>query len=437
MERKCVKADLRPAVCLTVLLSVLFLPCLFAGQAYAASAKVQFSTESQEVKAGDVFHIVCTVSSEEKFHDVKMTLFYDAGVFEFIRGGGRVSGGNGVLDIASTGNENSVRKRTFSIEFRALKPGSGSFAPDGKVEVTNEEGEGYSVSANLLTVKVAGDSSAEPSSEQQEPDQSPGPTPEAVLNTNNKLKKLSFNGISMSPDFDPDVLEYTVKVDCNTNVLYFNYEPGNGKARVRIKNSEELIAGENNVKVVVTAESGDKRTYKVTVVKETEDQTKIREQLAKGSSDITFSVYEEKGAIYIQNQYQFQVVDVKDDDVIPSGYVKTNVELEGKSVPAYTMENDLENNYLLMYLKGVGGEPTLYQYDRAEKTLQRYTGTMVQKVNQGGNVASQVEIVPNAWLYAAIVSLLVIVLALLIIILNMVLRKKIGRGKRELDDLDF
>lgn len=437
MERKCVKPDLRPALCVAVLVSVLFGLCLSVGQAYAASAKVQFSTESQEVKAGDVFHIVCTVSSEETFRDVKMTLFYDAGVFEFIRGGGRVSGGNGILDVASTGNESSVRKRTFSLEFRALKPGSGSFAPDGKVEITGEEGETYSVSANLLTVKVAGDGSEAAPSGEPAPDQSPEPTPEVVLNTDNKLKKLSFNGISMSPDFDPEVLEYTVKVDCNTNALYFNYETGSGKARVRIKNGEELIAGENKAKVVVTAESGDKRTYKITVVKETEDQTKIREQQAKGSSDITFSVYEEKGAIYIQNQYQFQVVDVKDDDVIPSGYVKTSVELEGKSVPAYTMENDLENNYLLMYLKGVGGEPTLYQYDRAEKTLQRYTGTMVQKVNQGGNVASQVQMIPNAWLYAAIISLLVIVLALLIIILNMILRKKIGKGKRELDDLDF
>lgn len=437
MERRVSKTDIRMLACLAVLLSALCSSVLCAGQAQAASAKVSFSTETRDVKAGDVFHVVCAVSSDEAFYDVEMKLVYDAGVFEFIRGGSRVSGSGGVLDIASTGNEKSAKKRTFSLEFKALKAGSGSFLPEGKVKVTNDEGEAYSVSSNLLTVAVASNGAEEESPEGTSPDDSPQPMPEAALSTNNKLKQLSFNGISMSPDFNPDVLEYKVQVDCDTNVLYFSYVPANSTARVRIKNNEQLVAGENQVKVVVTAESGDKRTYKITVVKETEDQTKIRQQLKKGTSDITFSVYEEKGSIYIQNQYQFQVVDVEDDDIIPSGYVKTNVDLEGKRVPAYTMENDLENNYLLMYLKGAGGEPTLYQYDRAEKTLQRYTGTMVQKVNEGGNVASQVEIVPDAWLYVAVVVLLVIVLALLIVILNMILRKKIGKGKRELDDLDF
>jgi len=173
------------------------------------------------------------------------------------------------------------------------------------------------------------------------------------------------------------------------------------------------------------------------VMNETEGETRVREQSEKGTSDISFSVYEKKGSIYIQNQYQFKVADLADEDVIPSGYVKTSVELDGKSVPAYTMENDLDNNYLLMYLKGVSGEPTLYQYDREEKTLQRYTGTMTQKVNKGGNVAYEVEVTPNTWLYAVIIGLMVLVLVLLIIILNMVLRKKFGRGKRELNDLDF
>lgn len=406
---------------------------LCSERAYAASAKVVLTSEPQKVKVGDTFHVVCTVSSSEKFLDVRMKLLYDAGMFEFVQGGGKVSGGNGELVISSVGNEESVKKRTFSLEFKALKKGGGGFDLDKQVEIVNEDGESFSVSSDLVGVSVSeaeGEGSPEEGQEEQ-------PQATAVPSTNNKLKMLSFNGISMKPEFDADVLDYTVTVDFDTNILYFNYTPENGQARVRIRNNDQLVPGENTVKVTVTAESGDKRVYKIRVIKETEDETRVREQSEKGASDITFSVYEKKGAIYIQNQYQFQVADVAEEDIIPSGYVKTSVELDGKSVPAYTMENDLDNNYLLMYLKGISGEPTLYQYDRAEKTLQRYTGTMTQKVNKGGNVAYEVEVTPNAWLYAVIIGLMVLVLVLLIVILNMLLRKKFGRGKRELNDLDF
>lgn len=424
------------------LLGILFVAalsvCRFSGRAYAASARVQFAVQPQQVKVGETFNVVCTVNSQEQFRDVEMGLLYDAGLFEFIRGGSKVSGGDGSLRISSTGNGNQVRKRTFSLEFKALNQGNGSFGlVDGQTQITNESGEIFSVSSSRVNVAVILEEGQTPSPEGGDGSGDAAAAPSATPSTNNKLNMLSFNGFSMNPSFDPEVMEYTVGVDFKTDVLYFNYTPSNSRARVRIKNNDQLVPGENIVKVAVTAESGDKRVYKIHVIKETEDETKVREQSEKGTSDITFSVYEKKGKIYIQNQYQFQVVNVEDQDVIPSGYVKTSVGLDGKSVPAYTMENDLDNNYLLMYLKGVGGEPTLYQYDRAEKTLQRYTGTMTQKVNQGGNVADEVEVVPNMWLYVVIVILMVFVLVLLIIILNMLLKKKIGKGKRELDDLDF
>lgn len=416
--------------------------CFLPGQAEAASATVQFTTDASQVRVGDEFNVVCSVISSESFNDVQMNVLYDASLFRFLEGGKKVSGGNGVLHVSSTGNDDTVKKRTYSLKFRAIKKGVGNFDLDEAVSITDAYGEAFSVFANLLTVSVT---SPEKTGETPVPSEDgttgegavPTTAPDASLSKNNKLNALAFNSISMTPDFEPDVLEYTVGVDCNTEVLYFTYVPANNKAKVRIRDNDDLVPGENKVKVVVTSESGDKRTYKITVMKETEGETKVREQAEKGSSDITFSVSEKDGGIFIQNQYQFEVVDVKDDDVIPSGYVKTTVELDGKNVPAYTMENDLDNNYLLMYLKGAGGEPTLYQYDRQEKTIQRYTGTMTQKVNQGGTVKDEVKMIPNAWLYAALIGLMILVIALLIVILNMVLRKKIGKGKRELDDMDF
>ncbi len=408
----------------------------------AASASVQLIQKSDKIEAGDTFSVVCQVTSQEAFHDVELSIRYDPQIIEFIKGGKKVSGSNGAIQIRSTGNKDAVYRRTYSLKFRALQDGSTTIEVDDSVGISNLEGSAFSVVSNTQVITVGeGEKEEVPqtmsATQNLTPENTPMPTPEVVLNTNNKLKSLSFDCLSMSPAFDNDVSDYTVRVDCNTETLYFHYITANSKSKVRMKNGEELLAGENMVKVVVTAESGDKRTFQIRVVKETESETKIRQREEMGSSDITFSVYEKNGGIYIQNQYQFQVVDVEDKNILPAGYVKSSVDLEGINVPAYTMENDLDNNYLLMYLQGVGSEPMLYQYDRQEKTLQRYTGTMIQKVNQGGNVAQEQEEISNVWLYAVIVGLMILVLALLIVILNMVLKRKIGKGKRELDDLDF
>ena len=413
-------------------LGFLYLP----SSSQAASGVVEFSASQTEVKKDDIVTVVCRVSSQEGFCDVTMKLSYDSDILQFVEGGKKVSGGDGHLSIKSTGNENTVATRTYSLQFVACGVGAVSVQLEGTPKILDSEGKKLSVSSNRIVLSVTERGQQEDAQDPAALPAEPTPTP-VPLNTNTKLKGLSIDAVTMSPQFNTEVLDYTIKVDCNTDKLYYNVIPANSKQRIRLKNNEELMPGENELKLVVTAESGDKRVFQLKVIKETEAETKVREQEEKGTSNITFSVYEKEGAIYIQNQYQFEVMNLEDQDILPSGYVKTNVDIDGKSVPAYTMQNDLDNNYLLMYLKGAADEPTLYQYDRQEKTLQRYTGTMTRKVNQGGNVASEVEVEPQTWMYGIIIALSILVLVLLIVILNMILRRRLNRGKKELNDMDF
>ena len=90
------------------------------------------------------------------------------------------------------------------------------------------------------------------------------------------------------------------------------------------------------------------------------------------------------------------------------------------------MENDLDNNYLLMYLKGPAGENNIYQYDRTEKTLQRYTGNLIEKVNRsaGAEGESSGLSVSNYVLFGVIIGLIIIILCMLIAMLKMAMRKK-------------
>ena len=101
------------------------------------------------------------------------------------------------------------------------------------------------------------------------------------------------------------------------------------------------------------------------------------------------------------------------------------------------MENDLENNYLILYLKGPSGEETFYQFDRKEKTLQRYTGSMVERINNGrasgGSGGLSGESLPNYVMLAIIVILVIVILCLLIAMLKMAIRKK----EPDKDMLDF
>ena len=72
--------------------------------AKAASGSLQLSALSETVSKGSQVTVVCQVASAESFADVSFRLSYDDSILTFLSGGKKVSGGNGMLEIASTGN---------------------------------------------------------------------------------------------------------------------------------------------------------------------------------------------------------------------------------------------------------------------------------------------------------------------------------------------
>ena len=71
--------------------------------AKAASGSLQLSALSETVSKGSQVTVVCQVASTESFADVSFRLSYDDSILTFLSGGKKVSGGNGMLEIASTG----------------------------------------------------------------------------------------------------------------------------------------------------------------------------------------------------------------------------------------------------------------------------------------------------------------------------------------------
>ena len=122
--------------------------------AKAASGSLQLSALSETVSKGSQVTVVCQVASAESFADVSFRLSYDDSILTFLSGGKKVSGGNGMLEIASTGNTAEVPKKTFSLQFKAKKKGTTIIRADGDISVTNASGEKCSMWSNQVAVSV-------------------------------------------------------------------------------------------------------------------------------------------------------------------------------------------------------------------------------------------------------------------------------------------
>lgn len=86
----------------------------------------------------------------------------------------------------------------------------------------------------------------------------------------NSLKDLSVPGYTLSPVFNKDNLDYTLKVPNNATKIDVKAITNNEKSSVKIVGNTDLKVGNNVVTVEVTAEDGSKKTYKITVTREEE-----------------------------------------------------------------------------------------------------------------------------------------------------------------------
>lgn len=84
---------------------------------------------------------------------------------------------------------------------------------------------------------------------------------------NNNLESLSISGYELTPKFSADVKEYSLTITEDVEKLDITAEPEDKNAEVKIEGNENLLIGENTIKIIVTAEDGTERTYTLNVTK--------------------------------------------------------------------------------------------------------------------------------------------------------------------------
>lgn len=141
--------------------------------------------------------------------------------------------------------------------------------------------------------------------------ETPCPVPTGDGSPNMKLKTLSVNGYSLTPDFDKDTLEYTVVVPFSVVNADVTAEPYHSGAKVEGGGEIELREGTTDVTLTVTAENGNIRVYVVHIAREEDEDV----------GKIVFSPDYGFDGFYVTDIYPSTEVSVLCDTIVLEGSV--------------------------------------------------------------------------------------------------------------------
>ena len=114
---------------------------------------------------------------------------------------------------------------------------------------------------------------------------------------NSKLENLAIENVMLSPDFNPNVFNYTAEVGSNVNNINVLAIPQIENATVSINGANDLNYGENEVVITVTSENEQNTDkYYIKVYKKTETEEQTVNEKKETVSDIYNQAKKEKEA---------------------------------------------------------------------------------------------------------------------------------------------
>lgn len=160
--------------------------------------------------------------------------------------------------------------------------------------------------------------------------------------TNNNLKSLSIEGLTLSPEFNKDTLEYTATAEPGTEKIKIEASKADGYASVTGDGEKDVVEGDNKFDIVVTSETGVTKTYTITVT-------------VKEFTPIVVKV----------NGDEYNVVRKIGELVKPQGYTDKTITIEDNQIEALYNE---ELDKTLVYLKDTEGKAYLFEYNDGKYT---------------------------------------------------------------------
>ena len=177
------------------------------------------------------------------------------------------------------------------------------------------------------------------------------PIRKAGLSSDATIASLKVRGTSITPDFNPNITEYSCSVERSVTDVQVNVTTTNLWAAVVIEGSQSLSLGDNIVSVDVTAQDGT--THMRYTIHVTRKESNVPDNA---------SLVDLEG-----NTYTF--LDAPEDANVPEGFTVTTKYINGYSVPAYVKDGV---SSVLLYLFDGSQAPGFYFYNSTAKSVLRY-----------------------------------------------------------------
>lgn len=309
------------------IISLILFPTLVS----AASGKINVTGTNTAVE-GNTVTVTVTLSSTTPIGSWEMSLNYDKNYLKLI-GSTAEAGGTYMANVTSTSA--GVKSKSYTFTFKTLKKGTTKVSLSSYYVVANDMSD-MSITAGSKQIKII---------TQQEL--------EASYSKDNNLKSLSVEGFEITPEFNKDTLEYNVVVPENTKEINIIATPNDGKSSITGAGLKEVTSGTNTFEIVVRAQNGGEKTYKLIV--EVKDANPIN--------------------VEIDNK-NYTVVKIKENLPVANYYNEYTININDFEIPAYKNDN---TNIVLVGLKDNDGNISLFIYDESTKEYKKYNEVGVNK----------------------------------------------------------
>ena len=165
------------------------------------------------------------------------------------------------------------------------------------------------------------------------------------------LAFLSLDGVAITPDFNPNITDYSATVERAVTEVQVTATANNMWAAIVIENNKNLQIGMNVISIDVTAQDGEtKMHYTIHITR--------KESFAPSNATLV----DVSGNIYT-------FLDIPDTVTVPEGFVQTMRVINGYSVQTYARDGV---SSVLLYLFDGTNSPAFYFYNPTEKTVTPY-----------------------------------------------------------------
>lgn len=216
---------------------------------------------------------------------------------------------------------------SYSYKFKAVDVGTTTISSNASIANINGEKGNLSSSCSIKVVNKTETKKEE----------------EKEKSSDNSLKSLEVSGETLSPEFNPDTLEYNVEVlSDEKTTINITGEANDKTAKVDGIGEKEVDLGLNKFEINVTAENGSVRTYII---------------------NVTVS---DKNPIIIKiDGKKYKLVRKIDGIEAPEGYEKTTIKIKNKEVEAYYSKT---TGYTLVALMDSDNKISLFIYNKGKYT---------------------------------------------------------------------